>query len=74
MARTSRKKSAKSNKPVKPVSFMAMCISCGLFIGFGLGVMARNVWVLTIIGLIAGVAAGYLIDKRNGIPYTRAKQ
>jgi uncharacterized membrane protein len=74
MARTSRKKSAKADKVVKPVSFMAMCISCGLFIGFGLGVMARNVWILTMIGLVAGVVGGYLIDKRNGIPYTRAKQ
>lgn len=73
MSRASRRKSVKSSKSLKPVSFMAMCISCGLFIGFGLGALAGNVLMLTAMGLIAGAGAGYLIDKRNGVPYTRAR-
>ena len=73
MARTSRKKSAKSSKQIKPVSYMAMCITCGLFVGFGLGAIANNVLMITVIGLIAGVGSGYLIDKRNGVAYTRTK-
>ncbi len=74
MSRASRRKSAKSGKNLKPVSFMAMCLTCGVFIGFGLGALAGNLILLTAIGFAVGLAAGYLIDKRNGVPYTRARR
>jgi len=73
MARTSRHKPAQSRKQNKATSFMATCITCGVFIGLGLGVMGGSVLIPTLIGLIAGTVAGYLIDKRNGISYTRVK-
>lgn len=53
---------------------MAMCMSCGVFLGFGLGALLSNVLILTLIGLVAGAAAGYYIDKRNGIAYTQPKR
>lgn len=73
MSRASRRKAAKSSKNLKPVSFMAMAVTCGVFIGFGLGALAGNVIMLTIVGFVVGLGAGFLIDKRNGVPYTRAK-
>jgi len=74
MSQSSRKKPAKAKTRLKATSFMAMCISCGVFLGFGLGALLSNVLMLTLIGLIAGAAAGYYIDKRNGIAYTQPKR
>ncbi|MDP2283952.1 MAG: hypothetical protein Q8L06_07425 [Pseudohongiella sp.] len=73
MSQTSRKKSAKTSKKLKATSFMAMCISCGLFLGFGLGAMLNNVLLVTLIGLFSGAAVGYYIDKKNGIAYTQPR-
>jgi putative flippase GtrA len=73
MSQTSRKKSVKTTKKLKASSFMAMCISCGLFLGFGLGAMLNNVLLVTLIGLLSGAAVGYYIDKKNGIAYTQPK-
>ena len=53
---------------------MAICISCGVFLGFGLGAMLNNVLMLTLMGLVAGAAGGYYIDKRNGIAYTQSRR
>ena len=53
---------------------MAMCITCGVFLGFGLGAMLNNVLMLTLMGLVAGAAGGYYIDKRNGIAYTQSRR
>lgn len=74
MSQSSRKKPVKAKTKLKATSFMAMCISCGLFLGFGLGAMLGNVLVVTSIGLVIGVATGYFIDKRNGIAYTQPKR
>jgi uncharacterized membrane protein YfcA len=74
MSQSSHKKPAKAKTRLKATSFMAMCISCGVFLGFGLGALLSNVLILTLIGLIAGAAAGYYIDKRNGIAYTQPKR
>ena len=74
MSQSSRKKPAKAKTRLKATSFMAMCISCGVFLGFGMGALLSNVLMLTLIGLIAGAAAGYYIDKRNGIAYTQPKR
>jgi uncharacterized membrane protein YfcA len=74
MSQSSRKKPAKVKTRLKATSFMAMCISCGVFLGFGLGALLSNVLILTLIGLVAGAAAGYYIDKRNGIAYTQPKR
>jgi uncharacterized membrane protein len=73
MSQTSRKKSVKTSKKLKATSFMAMCISCGLFLGFGLGAMLNNVLIVTLIGLLSGAAIGYYIDKKNGIAYTQPR-
>ncbi|MDO9478374.1 MAG: hypothetical protein Q7L07_16815 [Pseudohongiella sp.] len=73
MSQTSRKKSVKTSKKLKATSFMAMCISCGLFLGFGLGAMLNNVLLVTLIGLLSGAAIGYYIDKKNGIAYTQPR-
>lgn len=73
MSRASRKHAQKTTRKLKPTSFMAMCVTCGVFLGFGLGAMMNNVVILTVIGLALGAAAGYYIDSKNGIAYTRRK-
>lgn len=73
MSRSSRKQAAKSSRKLKATSFMAICITCGVFLGFGLGAMLSNVVMLTALGLAAGTAAGYYIDRKNGLAYTRGK-
>ena len=73
MSQSNRKKPVKTSKKLKATSFMAMCISCGLFLGFGLGAMLNNVLIVTFVGLLLGTAVGYYIDKKNGIAYTLPK-
>lgn len=73
MSRSSRKHAQKSSRKLKATSFMAMCITCGVLLGFGLGAMLSNVVLLTVAGLAAGAVAGYYIDSKNGIAYTRRK-
>ena len=73
MSRASRKHAQKSNRTLKATSFMAICITCGVFLGFGLGAMLNNVVLLTVLGLALGGIAGYYIDSKNGIAYTRRK-
>jgi uncharacterized membrane protein YfcA len=74
MSQSSRKKPTKTKTRLKATSFMAMCITCGVFLGFGLGALLSNVLILTLMGLVAGAAAGYYIDKRNGIAYTQPRR
>ncbi len=74
MSQSSRKKPTKTKTRLKATSFMAMCITCGVFLGFGLGALLSNVLILTLMGLVAGAAAGYYIDKRNGIAYTEPRR
>jgi hypothetical protein len=73
MSRSSRRQAQKTSRKLKATSFMAMCVTCGLFLGFGLGAMLNNVLLVTIAGLTLGAAAGYYIDSKNGIAYTRRK-
>lgn len=73
MSRSSRKHAQKTSRKLKATSFMAICITCGVFLGFGLGAMLNNVIALTLTGLVVGAAAGYYIDSKNGIAYTRRK-
>jgi uncharacterized membrane protein YfcA len=73
MSRSSRKQAQKTSRKLKATSFMAICVTCGLFLGFGLGAMLNNVLVSTVTGLLLGTAAGYYIDRKNGIAYTRRK-
>lgn len=73
MARTARRKAAKTSRKVKPVSVMALCATAGFFLGFGLGALMNNVLLITVLGLLAGAATGYYFDKKNNIPYTRRK-
>jgi uncharacterized membrane protein YfcA len=72
VARTARKKpTKKSRRNVKPVSVMALCVTAGFFLGFGLGALMDNLLLIIALGLIAGAATGYYFDKKNNIPYTR---
>jgi hypothetical protein len=73
MSRSSRKQTQKTSRKLKATSFMAICVTCGLFLGFGLGAMLNNVLVSTVTGLVLGTATGYYIDRKNGIAYTRRK-
>ncbi len=41
----------------------ALCITTGLILGFGFGAITSNVLVSTIIGIVLGVIAGYLINR-----------
>lgn len=72
-SRSNNKKTSKNRHRLKATSFMAMCVSCGLFLGFGLGVILNNVLLVTLIALVLGTATGYYIDRKNGIPYTRSR-
>lgn len=74
MSRSSRKQAQKNRNKLKPTSFMAICVTCGLFLGFGLGAMIGNLIWVTAAGLALGTASGYYIDRKNGISYTRAKR
>ncbi|MDO8909168.1 MAG: hypothetical protein Q7W55_11815 [Pseudohongiella sp.] len=73
MSRSSRKQAQKTSRKLKATSFMPMCVTCGLFLGFGLGAMLNSVLLVTALGLLLGTSAGYFIDSRNGIAYTRRK-
>lgn len=73
MARTTKRKSVKTSKKIKPVSVMALCVTAGFFLGFGLGALMNNVFLITALGLLAGAGTGYYFDKKNNIPYTRRK-
>jgi hypothetical protein len=58
-------------KKVKATSVLPMCATVGFFIGIGLGALLNNVLLLLFVGIAAGSAAGYAIDRRNGISYGR---
>lgn len=61
----------KRKQQLAPTSVMPLCITAGFFLGFGLGAIMRDLLLVTALGLVAGAAVGYLIDRRNGIAYTR---
>ncbi|GJM12571.1 MAG: hypothetical protein DHS20C12_09740 [Pseudohongiella sp.] len=43
----------------------AICMTAGLFLGFGLGPILGSVLISAPIGLVVGWAAGYLINHRK---------
>lgn len=63
----------KRKQQLPATSVMPLCITAGFFLGFGLGAIARELLPLIGVGLLAGAAVGYLIDRRNGIAYTRRR-
>ncbi|MGM0634154.1 MAG: hypothetical protein ACQETO_13420 [Pseudomonadota bacterium] len=64
----------KRKQQVAPTSVMPLCLTAGFFLGFGLGALMQELLLVTGIGMAAGAALGYLIDRRNGIRYTRPKK
>lgn len=40
----------------------ALCITVGILLGFGLGAIANNLIVITLLGALAGVGVGYFIN------------
>lgn len=73
MARSTRKKPVKRGRRIKATSVIALCITAGFFLGIGLGALMNNILLVTVLGVLAGAGAGYYVDKRNGIAYTRGK-
>ncbi len=73
MSRSTRKKSIKRGRKIKATSVMPLCMTAGFFLGIGLGALMSNVLIITALGIAAGAGAGYYVDKRNGIAYTRRK-
>lgn len=61
----------KRKQQLAATSVMPMCLTAGFFLGFGLGAVMRDLLLVTALGIVAGAAIGYLIDRRNGIAYTR---
>jgi len=73
MARSTRKKPAKPNRKVKAASIMALCMTAGFFLGFGLGALMDRLLPVMLLGVITGAAVGYYFDKKNGVSYTQRK-
>lgn len=63
----------KRKQKLTATSVMPLCLTAGFFLGFGLGALMQNLLLVTGLGMVAGAAVGYLIDRRNGIAYTRRR-
>jgi len=61
----------RKSKKVKATSLLPMCAAGGVFIGLGLGALMGNVWLVMVVCVLIGTAAGYAIDKKNGVTYGR---
>ncbi|MEX1198322.1 MAG: hypothetical protein WEB57_10750 [Pseudohongiellaceae bacterium] len=61
----------KRKQQLAATSVMPLCLTAGFFLGFGLGALMQELLLVIGIGLLAGAVVGYLIDRRNGIAYTR---
>lgn len=61
----------KRRQTITPTSVMPLCLTAGFFLGFGLGALMQELLLVIGLGIAAGAAVGYLIDRRNGITYTR---
>lgn len=61
----------KRKQQLPPTSVLPLCLTAGFFLGFGLGALMQELLLVTALGIAAGAAVGYLIDRRNGIAYTR---
>ena len=64
----------KRKQGIPPTSVMPLCLTAGFFLGFGLGALMQQLLLVTGIGMAAGALLGYLIDRRNGIAYTRSRK
>jgi len=62
----------KRKSGIPATSVMPLCLTAGFFLGFGLGALMQELLLVIGLGMAAGAAIGYLIDRRNGIPYTRS--
>lgn len=62
---------SKKSKKAQATSILPMAATIGLILGFILGASASNAIVGLVIGTVLGCAAGYYIDKKNGIHYGR---
>lgn len=71
MATRPKKNAKRQRRNIKPTSIMPMSLTAGFFLGVGLGALMNSMLVVVVVGVIAGGAFGYYIDRRNGIPYTR---
>ena len=62
-----------SRRPKKrqPTSVLPMCATVGLFIGIGLGALRGEFVLVMLIGVAAGSALGFQLDRKNGISYGR---
>lgn len=58
-------------KKVKATSILPMAAAGGFLIGLGLGALMGSALAATLVGVVAGCALGYTIDRRNGISYGR---
>lgn len=61
----------RKHKKAQPTSVLAMCMTVGFFLGIGLGALMDALLLVIGIGLLAGGAIGFSIDRRNDVPYTR---
>lgn len=62
---------SRRSKKLKPTSVLPMCATVGFFIGIGLGALMGEFLLVMLIGVVIGSAAGFAIDKKNGITYGR---
>ncbi|MDT8428940.1 MAG: hypothetical protein RQ757_09255 [Pseudomonadales bacterium] len=60
-----------SKRKKKASSVMPLCLSGGLFLGFGLGVIMEQPLLVTLLALIASAVLAWRIDKKAGVAYTR---
>lgn len=61
----------KRKQQLAATSVMPLCLTAGFFLGFGLGALMQDLLLVTALGVAASAVVGYLIDRRNGIAYTR---
>jgi len=71
LATKPRKKTARQRRKIKPTSMLPMSLTAGFFLGVGLGALMNSILLVIVLGLVAGGAFGYIVDQRNGVPYTR---
>ncbi len=62
---------SKRSKKLKPTSVLPMCATVGFFLDLGLGALMGEFLMVMLIGVVIGSAAGFAIDRKNGITYGR---
>lgn len=64
----------KRARKLKHTRVIEMCITAGFFMGISFGALMDNLLPVLGIGLLAGAAIGYYIDRKHGIAYTKRKK